>query len=75
MMRLRGNVRPEAGRGLRPAGWLVRLHRNERGYTMLDYAMVFSFISVPLVLVFWKMFSIISEYFSMIAFYVTWPFL
>ncbi len=42
---------------------------------MLDYVMVFSFISVPLILLFGKMFSIISEYFSMIAFYVTWPFI
>jgi hypothetical protein len=52
-----------------------RLHRDERGYTMLDYVMVFAFIAIPLSLLLDKLFQIITMYFSMIALYVTWPFL
>jgi Flp pilus assembly pilin Flp len=66
----------------RHSGWacrlrsgLVRLHRDERGYTMLEYVMVFAFISVPIMLLFWRLFALIADYFSIIAFYVTWPFL
>jgi Flp pilus assembly pilin Flp len=54
---------------------LVRLHHDEQGYTLLDYAMVFGFVTIPLILLFGKMFQVISTYFSMIAYYVTWPFL
>jgi Flp pilus assembly pilin Flp len=61
--------------GRRLARALARLHRDQRGYTMLDYAMVFGFIVVPMILLFGKMFQIIAAYFSMIGFYVTWPFL
>jgi len=75
-MRLRDKVRPEVGRLLRPAfRRLARLHRDERGYTMLEYVMVFAFISVPIMLLFWRLFALIADYFSIIAFYVTWPFL
>jgi Flp pilus assembly pilin Flp len=59
-------------------GWvraLGRFHRDQRGWTMLDYAMVFAFVAIPLVLLFDKMFQIISMYFAMIAYYITWPFL
>jgi Flp pilus assembly pilin Flp len=61
--------------GRRLARTLARLHRDERGYTMLDYAMVFGFVVVPLILLFGKMFELITAYFSMIGFYATWPFL
>ena len=52
-----------------------RLHRDERGYTMLDYVMVFAFIAVPLMFLFDKLFEVLSDYFGMVAYYVTWPFL
>jgi hypothetical protein len=42
---------------------------------MLDYVLVFSFISVTLILLFGKLFDIIAAYFAMIAYFVTWPFL
>jgi hypothetical protein len=61
--------------GCRLARGLVRLHRDQGGWTTLDYAMVLAFIVVPLILMFDKMFQLITMYFSMIAFYVTWPFL
>jgi Flp pilus assembly pilin Flp len=66
--------------GRRAAGsgrthWLARLHRDERGYTMLEYLAVFAVIGVPIILLFWRLFEIIADYFSMVAFYVTWPFL
>ena len=51
------------------------LHRDERGYTMLDYVMVFAFIAVPLMFLFDKLFEVLSDYFGMVAYYVTWPFL
>jgi len=53
---------------------VARLHRDERG-AMLDYVMVLVVI-VPLVFfVFQKLFEVLSDYFGMIAFYVSWPFL
>jgi len=52
----------------------VRLHRDEQG-GMLEYAMVLGFISIPLIAMFDQIFQILSDYFAMIAFYVTWPFL
>ena len=55
-------------------GGVARLHRDERG-AMLDYVMVLVVI-VPLVFfVFQKLFEVLSDYFGMIAFYVSWPFL
>jgi Flp pilus assembly pilin Flp len=65
----------KAALGHRLARGLARLHRDQGGWTMLDYAMVFAFVVVPIILLFDKMFEIITGYFSMIAFYVTWPFL
>ena len=55
-------------------GLLARLHRDERG-DMLDYALVFAFIAVPLMLLFDRLFDVLADYFGMIAYYVTWPFL
>ncbi len=53
---------------------LVRLHRDEQG-GMLDYVMVLA-VLIPLIFfVFRKMFEVLSDYFGMIAFYVSWPFL
>jgi len=60
---------------LRVPSFLLRLHRDERGYTMLDYVMVFAFIAVPLMFLFDKLFEVLSDYFGMVAYYVTWPFL
>jgi Flp pilus assembly pilin Flp len=54
---------------------MARLHRDERGYTMLDYVMVFAFVAVPLMFLFDKLFEVLSDYFGMVAYYVTWPFL
>ena len=59
----------------RVAAAAARLHRDERGYTMLDYVMVFAFIAVPLMFLFDKLFEVLSDYFGMVAYYVTWPFL
>jgi len=60
------------GKGV--CGAVARLHRDQRG-AMLDYVMVLVVI-VPLVFfVFQKLFEVLSDYFGMIAFYVSWPFL
>jgi len=59
----------------RVATAVARLHRDERGYTMLDYVMVFAFIAVPLMFLFEKLFEVLSDYFGMVAYFVTWPFL
>ena len=70
--------RPLSRLGRRPgrlAAAMARLHRDERGYTMLDYVMVFAFIAVPLMFLFEKLFYVLSDYFGMVAYYVTWPFL
>lgn len=77
--------RPERT-GLSGVGRLLwRLHDDQSG-RMLEYAMVFAFISIPLMVPFWPvegevrsifgmLFDVLSDYFGMIAFYVTWPFL
>lgn len=55
-------------------GAVLRLHRDQRG-AMLDYVLVLG-VFVPLaVFVIAKLFEVLSDYFGMIAFYVTWPFL
>ena len=54
---------------------LGRLHRDERGAAMLEYAMVFTVIALMLMLLFYKMFHVLTDYFGMIAFFVTWPFI
>jgi len=64
---------------------LTQFHRNQQG-GMLDYAMVFAFLTLPLIIPFWMvdgerrsimglLFQVLSDYFGMIAFYVGWPFL
>jgi len=56
------------------SGGVVRFHRDERG-AMLDYVLVLG-VFVPLMFfVFIKLFEVLSDYFGMIAFYVSWPFL
>ena len=58
----------------RPAGGALRFHRDQCG-AMLDYVLVLG-VFVPLaVFVIAKLFEVLSDYFGMIAFYVTWPFL
>ncbi len=55
-------------------GAWMRFHRDQRG-AMLDYVLVLA-VFVPLaVFVIAKLFEVLSDYFGMIAFYVTWPFL
>jgi len=54
--------------------WLRAFHRDEEG-GLLEYGMVFAFIALPLVFLFDKMFDILSDYFGMMAFFVTWPFI
>jgi hypothetical protein len=62
--------------GRRAPWWrrLARLHRDQRG-SLLDYGMVLAAICMVLIGLFGPLFYVLSEYFSMIAFYVTWPFL
>ena len=61
-------------------GWLRTLrrlrafHRDEEG-GLLEYGMVFAFIALPLIFLFDKLFDILSDYFGMMAFFVTWPFI
>jgi len=55
-------------------GAVARFHRDQRG-GMLDYVLVLG-VFVPLaVFMIVKLFEVLSDYFGMIAFYVTWPFL
>jgi len=65
-----GSERKAVGKNMRAI--LVHLHRDEQG-GMLDYAMVFAFVAVPLLFLFEKLFDVLSDYFGMIAFFVTWP--
>jgi hypothetical protein len=53
---------------------LARLHRDQEG-GLLEYAMVFTAIVVPLLFLFDRLFDVLSDYFSMIAFFASWPFL
>ena len=58
----------------RQSGGVVRFHRDQRG-AMLHYVLVLA-VFVPLMFfVFVKLFQVLSDYFGMIAFYVSWPFL
>ncbi|MDK1030730.1 MAG: Flp family type IVb pilin [Planctomycetia bacterium] len=54
---------------------LKRLSADESGAASLEYAMVLAFVVIPLILMFEKLFAILSDYFAMIAYYVSWPFL
>ena len=58
----------------RGQGAVVRFHRDQQG-AILDYVLVLG-VFVPLIFfVFTKLFEVLSDYFGMIAFYVSWPFL
>ena len=59
------------GRALAP---LVRLHRDQRGDS-LEYLLVLGAFVIPLVAVMFVLKNILSDYYSMIAFFVGWPFL
>jgi len=52
---------------------LVWFYRDEQGSAMLEYAMVFGFVAVPIIFLFDKLFDVLSDYFGMIAFFVSWP--
>ena len=57
------------------AALAVRLHRDERGAAMLEYTLVFGVIGLMLMALFYRMFHVLTDYFGMIAFFVTWPFI
>lgn len=59
----------------RAPGPAARLHRDEQGSMMLDYVLVFAAIGVPLIVFLEYILEILSDYFGLIAYYVTWPFL
>lgn len=54
---------------------VVRFHRDQRGAAMLEYALVFGVIALMLTALFYRMFHVLTDYFGMIAFFVTWPFI
>ena len=54
---------------------LARLHRDQRGAGMLEYGLVFAAVAVPVMALFAKLFDVLSDYFGMIAFFVSWPFI
>ena len=70
------NMQNERQNGLtsRLARAARRFHRDQRGGA-LDYVMVLAFVGIPLIMLMDKLFQILSDYFAMIAYYVTWPFL
>ena len=53
---------------------LTRFHRDQEG-GLLEYALVFAFVVVPLIFLLEYMLEVLSDYFGLIAYYVTWPFL
>ena len=52
----------------------LRLHRDERG-GLLEYAFTFGFIAVFIIALFYKIFHVLTDYFGLFAFFVTWPFI
>jgi len=54
---------------------LARFHRDERGAAMLEYGLVLAAVAVPILGLFVKLFEVLSDYFGMIAFFVSWPFI
>ncbi|MFO8013692.1 MAG: hypothetical protein R6X20_10355 [Phycisphaerae bacterium] len=54
---------------------LARFHRDERGAGMLEYGLVFAAVAVPVMALFVKLFDVLADYFGMIAFFVSWPFI
>ena len=55
-------------------GPLARLHRDERG-SLVDYAMIIAAVVIPFFIVLEYCLEILSDYFGLMAYYVTWPFL
>lgn len=55
-------------------GPAVRLHRDERGGA-LEYLLVIAVFALPAYAVAKTLVKILSDYYSMISFYVGWPFL
>jgi Flp pilus assembly pilin Flp len=53
---------------------VIRFHRDERGDT-LEYAAVLAAFAIPMMGLLALLRNILSDYYSMIAFYVGWPFL
>jgi hypothetical protein len=62
--------------GIRHSAFGMGRHRRpERGAVMLDYVMVLA-VLVPLVAyTFTKLLTLVADYFGMIAFWASWPFL
>jgi hypothetical protein len=67
------------------AGLLLGFHRDEQG-GVLEYAMIFGLFAITLILPVWPidgqyrsipgmLLEVLGDYFSMIAFFVSWPFL
>jgi len=54
--------------------FLSRFHRDEEG-GVLEYALVFAFVALPMLLLVEYLLEVLSDYFGLIAYYVTWPFL
>jgi len=52
----------------------TRFHRDEEG-GVLEYALVFAFVALPMLLLVEYLLEVLSDYFGLIAYYVTWPFL
>jgi len=52
----------------------ARLHADQRG-AALDYVLVLGVIAVCVMALFDRLFMILMDYFGMIAYYVSWPFL
>ena len=53
---------------------VARFHRDEEG-GVLEYALVFAFVALPMLLLVEYLLEVLSDYFGLIAYYVTWPFL
>jgi len=53
---------------------LHRFHADQEG-AMLDYVMVLAVLIPMVIFLFVKMFQVLADYFGMIAFYASWPFL
>ena len=62
------------GHWARLAGRLGRFHADQEG-AMLDYVMVLAVLIPMVIFLFVKMFQVLADYFGMIAFYASWPFL
>ena len=61
-------------RVVRAPGPVARLHRDQQG-GMLDYVMIIAAVGIPLFMLLEYLLEALSDYFGLIAYYVTWPFL